>query len=165
MDIASGTITKQITVAEQSVSVPCPFVEGHVLKINEAPVLNQTLHENIRNNCTKKVNAAITAGADPAAVQKVIDDYIASYDFGARRGGGFRPTDPLQAEKLRITKDLVLKAMKKQNIKRKDVETDAFNARVQGVLDKNDAAITKRATANLKASADLESSVLESLEG
>jgi hypothetical protein len=45
---------EQITIAGQSFNVPIRYEEGHELTSGEASALNQTYHENIRNNLAKK---------------------------------------------------------------------------------------------------------------
>ena len=42
--------TDEITIAGQVFSVPVRYAAGHVLTEGEASALNQTYHENLRNN-------------------------------------------------------------------------------------------------------------------
>jgi hypothetical protein len=59
---------EQITISGHSFNVPVRYEEGHELTAGEASALNQTYHENLRNNFAKKVKDA-GDGADVAALQ------------------------------------------------------------------------------------------------
>ena len=118
----------EITIAGVTLSVPAPFSDGHVLRPNEAGVLNQTYAENIRNNFAAKVKAAQKVSEesgqpiDPASLQIELDTYIQSYDFGVRRGGGTRVVlDPVTKEALRLASERVKAALKKRGLNLKEV--------------------------------------------
>src|SRR3954462_13657602 len=115
-EITSETPRSNITIAGKSFSVPEPYAEGHVLTVNEAATLNQTYAENIRNNMASKVAAAIEAEKadtpvpyDHTAMQTAVDDYVANYEFGVRRGV---TGDPVEREALNAARELVKNAIR-----------------------------------------------------
>lgn len=109
---------EQITIAGQTVNVPVRYAEGHELTEGEASALNQTYHENIRNNLAKKVKEAVEAGAfDLAAFQAEVDAYAQSYQFGVRAAGVGVSRDPVRAEALNLAKAQIREALKKANRK------------------------------------------------
>lgn len=144
------------TVQGQIVSAPQPFVEGHVCTLAEAGVLNQTMIENIRNNSAAKIEGAIAklkeeqdklpenerfsaeqlAAAHNRIAQKIIDDYLPDYEFGARRGGGNAQLDPVQREAYAIAERTIRDAIKKAGHKVKDYEA-RMDALVKTTLEKN----------------------------
>jgi len=142
---ATPSAAHDITIAGIVLSVPAPFGEGHVLSSVEAGVLNQTYFENIRNNfasAVKKVKeAAETAGTeiDPGALQTALDEYVAGYTFGVRRGGGGSRVamDPIDKETKRIAETKVKAALAKKGIKFKDVDKANFNKIVAEVIEKH----------------------------
>src|SRR5258705_1665321 len=101
-----GNPMEQITIAGSSFAVPVRHQEGHELTAGEASALNQTFHENIRNNLAKKAKEGVLT-------QDEVDTYANGYAFGVRTGGGGAPRDPVMSEALRIAKDQV-KAARKQ---------------------------------------------------
>ena len=58
----------QITIQGQVFRVPLRYKAGDVLKENEAGALNQTYHENLRNNFASKVRDGVEAGASNEAL-------------------------------------------------------------------------------------------------
>jgi hypothetical protein len=152
----------EITVQGIALSVPAPFVEGHVLRPNEAAVLNQTYAENVRNNFASSVVAALletakTAGivnADTteltpdqkaqamqlltvADVQSKLDEYLKTYDFGVRRsGGGTRVADPVEREALVIAREEVRKALKNKGVKVSEVDKAIIEKHALAAIEK-----------------------------
>lgn len=98
-------MTEQITIAGHTFNVPVRYEEGHELTAGEASALNQTYHENLRNNFAKKVKDA-GATADLAALQAELDTYAETYQFGVRAAGAgsSSPRDPVLSEAMRIAK-------------------------------------------------------------
>ena len=97
---------EQITIAGKTFNAPLRYEEGHELSAGEAAALNQTYHENLRNNFAKKVKDAIEAGAfSQDVIQIEFDAYAREYQFGVRTGGGGAPRDPVTKEALDILKD------------------------------------------------------------
>jgi hypothetical protein len=79
---------KTITISGKQFSVPSPFEAGHVLTAGQATSLNQTYHENIRNNLAADVKAG---KIDQAGVLEYAKKYV--NEMGA--GGGNRSGDPV----------------------------------------------------------------------
>ena len=103
-----------ITIAGQEFEVHSPYAEGHTLTAGEASALNQTFHENIRNNMAKKVKEGATA-EDVLA-------YANSYEFGVRTpGAGRQAADPVMREAISLAKTAI-KAFLKANNKTADKE-------------------------------------------
>ncbi len=122
-----GKPTKDdLTIGGPNFSVPLPYEEGHVLRANEAEVLNQTYCENLRNNFSKTVAEAVAAAEesggslDIPGLQKELTEYVQEYDFGVRRGG-FRTTDPVRQVAMEMARDKVRKALKRAGHKLADV--------------------------------------------
>lgn len=117
MQLPDNYATKEITIKGLKFTVPAPFTEGHVLRANEASVLNQTFAENLRNNFAGNVADAIDEAAktngdpDVAALQAELDAYVLEYDFGIRSGGGGAPKlEP----RFRIARDLAKEKIKEK---------------------------------------------------
>jgi hypothetical protein len=90
---------EQITIAGHPFMVPDRYAEGHPLTSGEASALNQTFHENIRNNVAARIKKAHPQGLSESETtnwQTEVDRYAAEYQFGVRQaGGGRRPSvDP-----------------------------------------------------------------------
>src|SRR4051812_23750391 len=101
-----------ITIAERPFQVPNPFAEGHVLTASQADALNQTFHENIRNNLAKKLKEV----TDPTEAQKIVDEYANDYEFGVRGGGG-GSRDPVMTEALSMAREIVKRQLQKKGHK------------------------------------------------
>lgn len=124
---------EQITIAGHSFNVPVRYEEGHELTAGEASALNQTYHENLRNNFAKKVK---DAGATPdlAALQAELDAYAAEYAFGVRSGGGGAVRDPVMSEALRMAKKQIAELLRKQGKKVADFEPAAITNAAKALL-------------------------------
>jgi hypothetical protein len=90
---------EQITIAGHPFTVPTRYAEGHPLTSGEASALNQTFHENIRNNVAARIKKASPNGLTEDEVpswQAEVDKYAEAYQFGIRAAGaGRRPSvDP-----------------------------------------------------------------------
>lgn len=128
---------EQITIAGKVFNVPVRYEEGHELTAGEASALNQTYHENLRNNFAKKVkDASEKPDFDQASIQTELDKYAAEYQFGVRTGGG-ATRDPVQSEALRIAKDQIRTALKKKGVKLASVEASAITAAAQKLIDRD----------------------------
>ena len=133
----------EITIAGLALTVPAPFVEGHVLRMNEASVLNQTYAENLRNNFASAVKTAQEESkksgvpVDLSVLQGKLDEYVNAYDFGVRKGGGAHVVlDPVEREARKLAQERVKAALKKKGINLKDVAKEKLEELVTGVLDK-----------------------------
>jgi len=141
MEIAANSPSREITIQGIAFKVSEPFAEGHVLKANEASVLNQTFAENIRNNCATMIESAKKESADKGtelnvgALQEAIDKYIAEYEFGANRGGS-RTVDPVRREALTIAEAKVRDALKKKNVQIKSVGAERIREMAEQALAK-----------------------------
>lgn len=126
MQYDSNTPRKSITVQGLVLNALAPFAEGHVLKANEAAVLNQTFAENIRNNFSAKVEkliedanksangAPVDLNALVAPAQAELDKYLASYEFGVRVGSS---SDPIDREAMVLAKETVKRALANKGMK------------------------------------------------
>lgn len=107
--------TATIQIQGHDFVVPYRYSEGHMLKANEAKALNQTLHENFRNNFAPTVKAKMKEifGDNPpedakleehhlAELQASLDDVAEKYEFNVRTGGGAVPRDPVAAEAFKM---------------------------------------------------------------
>lgn len=135
------------TIAGQVVQVIQPFAEGDVLTPATAAMLNQTLAENFSNNLRTAVQEAAEAKATEAAIQTIVDEYMARYEPGVRTGGGGRTADPVEREAKKIARSKVLELLKKKGIKQADVNVgelvDALFEKNREVLLKEGAKIVK----------------------
>ncbi len=127
----------QVTISGVPFEVPEPFTEGHVLRANEANVLNQTYAENIRNNfagVVKKAQEKAKAEGREMSEGEVLElatqleTYISEYDFGARRGTPRAAVDPVTREALNIARAKVREALKKKGISLKDFDKEKLEA-------------------------------------
>ena len=136
MEIAKNT--PQISFGVADVTLKCfqPFVAGHVCTEKEAGVLNQTIVENVRNNKRKQMEEMVKAKASPVEMQKVVDDYLKNYDFGVRQGG-FRTSDPIQAEAMRDARERVIAAYKKKGVKVGDISGKDVSEKALKLIEKN----------------------------
>lgn len=111
---------KEITIQGVVVAVSAPYAEGHQITAAEAKALNQVRAENIRNNMAKKVKKAAEGGADAKAIQALVDQYDAEYEFTlASVGGGGKTLDPLTKEARSIARAYISKLLKEQGITQK----------------------------------------------
>lgn len=146
MDVTDATPTKEITIKGLIFVVPAPYTEGHVLKANEASVLNQTLAENLRNNfATSVADAVEQAGGedkvDLGSLQAALNDYVAEYEFGVRRAGSGAGAPKLEP-RVRIARDLaknkVKESIRKAGHKVSDFSAEKINALAMALIEKND---------------------------
>ena len=150
MEVPAGTPVEAITIGgTPGINIPQPFGEGHVCTAGEAHVLNQTLKENARNNLRERVKK--DANGDKGVAQGLADEYITNYEFGERSGGGFRTTDPLQAECMTIARKAVRNALITKGLKKSEIVASEVTRIAKAVLaGPQGDEITKRAKANLK---------------
>lgn len=133
-----------ITIAGFEFNVPVRYTEGHQLTAGEASALNQTFHENLRNNFAKRVKEAVEAGTfDLGTFQQQFDEYAGQYEFGVRQaggGGGRAPADPVKREAYRMAAleiELRLKAKGKTIGPKGDVTRAQISATVPKYLDQH----------------------------
>lgn len=122
---------EQITIAGSPFNVPLRYEEGHELTAGEASALNQTYHENIRNNLAKKAKEGTLTQAD-------VDSYAEGYQFGVRAAGtGGVTRDPVMSEAMRIAKKQLGELLRKSGKKIGDYEVSAINDAAKKLLDKS----------------------------
>lgn len=131
-------MTEQITIAGEVFHAPVRYEEGHELTAGEAAALNQTFHENLRNNFAKRVKDAKDNGSfDAEALQTEFNKYAEDYAFGIRTGGGGAVRDPVMAEAMNIARGQVRAAIKKKGLKLADVQATAITNAAKKLLEKN----------------------------
>lgn len=96
---------EQITIQGQTYNVPLRYEEGDELTAGEASALNQTYHENIRNNLAKLAK-------EGGLTQEKVDEYAAAYQFGVRTSSGVS-RDPVQSRAMTIARNKVKDALKR----------------------------------------------------
>jgi hypothetical protein len=155
---------EQITIAGHSFNVPLRYEEGHELTAGEAGALNQTYHENLRNNFAKKVKDA-GGSPDLAALQAELNKYAEEYQFGVRvGGGGGRTTDPVMSLAMRIAKKKITDLLRDKGKKPSDYEPSAITAAAKALLDRPEGAqILEVAKARVEEEKKLASEGLDSL--
>ncbi len=133
----------QITIQGHSFNVPDRYSEGHVLTANEASALNQTFHENLRNNFASKVKE-VKGEAEGLSAEQVIDlqskldAYAESYVFGVRSASGPRaPADPVGKEAFSIARDAVRAAIRKKGLNPANFEAKQIAELATKALDSN----------------------------
>jgi hypothetical protein len=131
---------EQITIAGKVFNAPLRYEEGHELNAGEASALNQTYHENLRNNFAKKVKEAVdNGGFNQDALQAEFDAYALDYQFGVRTGGGGAPRDPVMAEAMNIAKMQIRAKIKEKGRKITDYEPSAITEAAKKLIAKNPA--------------------------
>lgn len=109
----------QITIQGQVFRVPIRYAAGHQLSEGEAGALNQTYHENLRNNFAKKVSEGVEAGLPVETLQQQLDDYAIEYQFGTRTGGGTRG-DPVMTFAMNVARELIRNVIKAKGMNSED---------------------------------------------
>lgn len=163
-DAAGSTEARQnIVIQGYDFVIPAPYSEGAVLNANEASALNQLYAENVRNNSASRIKAAKEAaekagtefsldtsmvgeGDDAVSLRAAIEEYAATYEFGARRTSTKEPVDPVQREAYRIAKEVVGTQLSAKGIKQKDLAEGVYDQHVEQVskLDKVQKLAAKR---------------------
>lgn len=145
--------TKEITIAGVAFTAPQPFAAGHPLTDGEAKALNQVLAENLRNNFASKVKTALNGAAELTAEQKATLDtefsaYATAYEFNATTVRASRAAvDPVEAEAIKIAKQVVAAKIKEAGKSRKDISDETFNAAIDKVASSE--AVLKMARKNV----------------
>lgn len=132
--------SNDITIgAVGGIKVPQPWKAGDTVDDGAAHSLNQTIVENVRNN----LRLAVKELADKyekegrqvpvTEVQGLVDEYCRDYEFG-RGAGGFRASNPIEAEAMDRARKRVKNAMLKKNIKLKDVTAADITAKAKALL-------------------------------
>ncbi len=147
MNAENPSTHKEITIAGHAFPVLQPYAAGHVVTEAEAKALNQVRAENIRNNMASKVKAAFATedrkedDPTPETIADLVAAYDNAYEFTlASVGAGRKPTDPVEAEALKIaraifadwasSKKLTVKAVKEK------IGEDAYNAKLAEIAER-----------------------------
>src|SRR5262249_22566148 len=131
----SGQAYDQITIQGKTFRVPIRYAAGHTLNDGEASALNQTLHENLRNNFAKRVVEGDEAGLGQDVLQQQLDDYAADYQFGVRAGGGGFRGDPVMTLAMSIAREVVRSAIKDRNLDSDDWPASRITQAAKALLD------------------------------
>jgi len=133
--MADGNNYDQITIQGKPFRVPVRYAAGHVLNEGEASALNQTLHENLRNNFAKKVNEGVEAGLPDETLQQQLDDYASDYQFGVRTGGGGFRGDPVLTLAMNVAREFVRQAIKTKGLNQDDWPASKISTAAKALLD------------------------------
>lgn len=125
----------QITIQGLTFKVPLRYAAGHPLTDGEAGALNQTLHENLRNNFAKKVAEGQEAGVTVEILQQQLDDYANDYQFGVRTGGGGFRGDPVMTLAMNIARELVRSAIKVKGLDQDEWPAARISQAAKALLD------------------------------
>ena len=125
----------QITIQGQTFKVPLRYSAGHTLNEGEAGALNQTLHENLRNNFAKKVAEGVEAGVPLETLQQQLDDYASEYQFGVRTGGGGFRGDPVMTLAMNVAREVVRNAIKLKNLDQEEWPATRISSAAKALLD------------------------------
>ncbi len=144
VESASGAETK-IKVQGMIFTAPLRFAEGHPLSALEAKALNQTYHENLRNNFAKNVKkeqeAAKAAGSETLSVEvmeKLHSEFAAyaeAYSFAERRTSS--PVDPVEKLAYQLAGQAVRAALKKKNFDVKTLAPEKLEKFIEDLLAKD----------------------------
>ena len=160
------TQTKAITIQGFEFEILTPYAEGHVVNEAEAKALNQTRLENVRNNAARVVKAATDEEGnlvDEAAVRAQIAEYDANYVFTlASVGGGRKPSDPVEAEALRMARAAITAQLRAAGRKAKDIDKDVLDAAVAKLAGQDN--LRKAAAKAVKERAALAEGALDALD-
>lgn len=140
----NNAATETAKVQKVQVSVPAPYKEGHKLRANEADALNAYYVNCIRNAIAPDVKEKLQKdGAmdkdgnlnaekvDSKAVQKMIDDFVQSYDFGQTGG---RSGDPVEREAMEIARNAVRDAIRRRGANVSDYSAKQITDKAREIL-------------------------------
>lgn len=129
---------QNVTISGQSFSIPAPFKPvGKTLREVDAAVLNSAYADAIRSNMAKPIKEMAEGGIDRNTMESEVEDYCAIYDFGMRRGGGRRPTDPVEKELRDIAAREVKELIVAKGFQISKVPTKKFNELVDQMIERN----------------------------
>jgi hypothetical protein len=125
----------QITIQGQTFRVPVRYAQGHTLTEGEASALNQTFHENLRNNFAKKVTEGQEAGLGMDVLQQQLDDYANEYQFGVRTGGGGFRGDPVMTLAMNSAREIIRGAIKAKGLDVDEWPASRISQAAKAILD------------------------------
>jgi hypothetical protein len=161
----SGNTYDQITIQGTVFRVPLRYSAGHTLNDGEASALNQTLHENIRNNMAKQVAEATEAGVPKETQQQMVDDYATDYQFGVRAGGGGFRGDPVMTLAMNAAREMVRIAIKKKNLDNDDWPASRISQVAKALLEGQgeDGEIIRSARKTIEAEREVAKTAMQSV--
>jgi hypothetical protein len=135
----SESMTREITINGQELSIEVPYEEGHVLTAAEASQLNQVYCENLGNNFRSKVKEMLEGGSTLDDIQSALDAYAENYEFGVRRssGGTKRTVDPIEKEARALAKKALTDFFKKKDVDFSSLSVDEKEAAIRTYFDKH----------------------------
>jgi hypothetical protein len=133
--MADGNSYDQITIQGQAFRVPIRYAAGHQLNEGEASALNQTFHENLRNNFASKVRDGTEAGVPQETLQQQLDDYANDYQFGVRSGGGGFRGDPVMTTAMNLAREIIRNAVKARGAEGDDWPASKVSQAAKALLD------------------------------
>lgn len=140
--VAAPSKLREITIDGKEFTLEVPYKDGDTINASEASQLNQVYLENIGNNFRAKVKALVAEGADDATIQKALDEYADSYEFGARRAGGPRKhMDPVEREMRALGKVAVIKHFKSKDMNYNEFTAEQKEEALQVYLKKYDSVV------------------------
>lgn len=141
--------TATIQIQGHDFVVPYRYSEGHMLKANEAKALNQTLHENLRNNFAPTIKAKMKEvfGESPGEEAKLedhhlgelqaqLDDIAEKYEFNVRAAGGAVPRDPIAAEAFKMALASIKETIRQNGNSVKDWEASELAEAARKAIEK-----------------------------
>lgn len=163
--MANAQAYDQITIQGQTFKVPIRYAAGHTLTEGEASALNQTLHENLRNNFAKKVAEGVEAGIGLDVLQTQLDDYANDYQFGVRTGGGGFRGDPVMTLAMNTAREMVRMAIKNKNLNQDEWPASRISQAAKALLDQQgeDGKIISMARKSVEAEREAAREVMQSV--
>jgi len=155
MKFTQKTPKADITIQGQKYQVPQPYAPEHVCTEAEAKALNGLIAENARNNFARRLkkineeNGKLAEGVEPQPMpsQAELDDYLKSYEIGARKIAV--QLSPLDKEKKRLASEMLTTALRAKGRQKKDLTTEAVEGLLQQILTKYEATIHTQAESNI----------------
>jgi hypothetical protein len=167
--------TKTVTIQGLDFDLAVPYAEGHACTEAEAKALNQTRHENIRNNMARIVKGYLAATDDRPArtVEELTDDelteinvkvaeYDTDYEFTLASVASTRRRDPVEIEAEKIARAAITAKLRADGRKVGDVDKDALAAAIEKVAAGEN--VRAQAAANIKARSEVAASDMEGLD-
>lgn len=153
------SMTREITIQGQELTIEVPYEDGHVLTAAEASQLNQVYAENIGNNFRAKVKEMLEGGSSVDDIQAALDTYAETYEFGVRRSSGAskRTVDPIEKEARALAKKALTDFFKKKDVDFSSLSVDEKEAAIRTYFEKHGEkvrAIAARRVADAKAMAE-----------
>jgi hypothetical protein len=133
--MAAANSYDEITIQGQVFRVANRYKIGDTLSTEgEVNALNQTLHENLRNNFAKRVTEGVEANVPKETLQQQLDDYANDYQFGVRGPGGFRG-DQVMTVSMNIARQMVRDAIKSKGIDQDEWPASRISQAAKALLD------------------------------